>query len=246
MTKLKVVFWLLVVLLVGAPISTAPTSGVNAPTSSRASAALSWSIASRGMASPASRSVTPVPRPVPSSLPSPVPPPCQAGETVVPSPPCPCPPRVPGAPSTVPCPPACRPAAGTAPTNAVPCPPCRFITKNPARICPPIAPPASPGHPAITFCPAAPLALRAAPAPVLLPGFLCGWGFHPNETVTLTATGARGTLSWALLTNSSGAFAAPLPPLLCRFAPLTLVATGSRGDRSNGLPLSATSCLPTL
>lgn len=84
------------------------------------------------------------------------------------------------------------------------------------------------------------------PGVIQLQGFVCGRDFHPNETVTLTATGAHGTLSWRVLANSAGSFVSPLPPLLCRLAPLTLVATGSQGDRSNSLLLSATFCLPTL
>jgi hypothetical protein len=129
----------------------------------------------------------------------------------------------------------------------VPCPPpCPFLTENPTRLCPPIAPPPVPGQPAIVFCPTAPVAVQPAPGIIQLRGFVCGRGFHPNETVTLTATGARGTFSWQLQASSSGSFVSPLPPLLCRLVPLTLTATGRTGDRSNSLFLWAPSCLPSL
>jgi hypothetical protein len=165
------------------------------------------------------------PRP---SLPARVPPPCPLGEAVVPIPPCGCPPVLGGAPVQVPCP-----------------PPCRVIIENPVGICPPPPPPPG-GHPAIAFCPPAPDILQRAPGPIFLRGEVCGWGFHPRETVTLTASGARGTVSWHVQASASGAFVSALPPLLCRLAPLTLVATGSQGDRSNTLPLSASACLPVL
>ncbi len=96
------------------------------------------------------------------------------------------------------------------------------------------------------FCPTAPVALQPVPGTIQLHGFVCGRGFYPNETVTLTATGARGTFSWQAQVSSLGSFVSPLPPLLCRFGPLTLTAAGSTGDRSNSLFLSATSCLPSL
>ena len=98
----------------------------------------------------------------------------------------------------------------------------------------------------ITFCPPAPDILQRAPGPIVLRGEVCGWGFHPRETVTLTATGPRGTVSWQVQASASGTFVSPLPPLLCRLAPLTLVATGGQGDRSNPLPVSPAACLPIL
>lgn len=149
------------------------------------------------------------------------PPPCVARETVIPVGECPCPPFLTEAPRAVPCPPVPPPAT-------------------------PIPPPSRSISPEITFCPTAPVAVSAAPGAIQLKGYVCGRGFHSNETVTLAATGAGHTMSWQLVASSAGTFASPLPPLLCRLAPATLVATGSTGDRSNSLVLSATSCLPTL
>jgi hypothetical protein len=66
-----------------------------------------------------------------------------------------------------------------------------------------------------------------------------------NKTVTITATGLHGSYSWQVIATSSGSFVSTVPAFLCRLAPLMLVATGSTGDRSNGLSLSAY-CLVTL
>jgi len=125
------------------------------------------------------------------------------------------------------------------PPSAVPCPP----VPPPAT---PIPPPLRSISPEITFCPTAPVAIQTAPGTIQLKGYVCGRGFHSNETVTLAATGSGHSMSWQLAATSSGTFASPLPPLLCRLAPATLVATGSTGDRSNSLLLSTTSCLPAL
>lgn len=146
---------------------------------------------------------------------------CVARETVVPNAQCSCPPSVAEAPSPVLCPPIPPPSTPNRPPNAsIP--------------------------PVITFCPTAPVAIQTAPGTIQIQSFVCGRGFSADETVTLAATGAGHTISWQLAASSSGTFASPLPPLLCRLAPVTLVATGSTGDRSNSLLLSATSCLPTL
>ncbi len=124
------------------------------------------------------------------------------------------------------------------PPGGVPCPLVPPPTSTP--------PPSRSDSPEITFCPTAPVAIQTAPGTIQLKGYVCGRGFHSNETVTLAATGAGHTMSWQLVASSAGTFASPLPPLLCRLAPATLVATGSTGDRSNSLVLSATSCLPAL
>lgn len=121
------------------------------------------------------------------------------------------------------------------------CQPCPGVVANPTGLCPPTAPP--PGvHPAIAFCPQPPVVLRPLPGTTELHGILCGRGFRGNETVTITATGMHGTASWQVMASSSGSFVSRLPSFLCRLAPLTLVATGSSGDQSNGLALSE-SCL---
>lgn len=167
---------------------------------------------------------------------------------------CFCPSSTAAAPSAVPCATPCVAAPGEgAPSTAVQCPPCPVITESPSAICPsiPPSPAAQPSPPAtsppvIAFCPTPPVARQIAPGVIQLQGYVCGRGFRVNEAVTLSATGAGQTVSWQLQANPSGAFISPLPPALCRLAPVTLVAIGSAGDRSNSLLLSATSCLPTL
>jgi hypothetical protein len=48
-------------------------------------------------------------------------------------------------------------------------------------------------------------------------GAVCQWGFHPRESLTVIATGVRGTVSKA---SAAGTLTSPLPPLLCCLAPL--------------------------
>jgi hypothetical protein len=229
MTKLKVGLLLLVVLLVGGG-SVAADSASSRHISTSSQPAAAWSAGTTHTARTAllpSQSATR---------------PCVIRETAVPQAQCACPPSLAAAPSVVPC-------------NT-----CPIATEDPSNVCPPIqptSPPNPPGTPipppapsvapVITFCPTTPVAVQTAPGTIQLQGYVCGRGFRVGETVTLTATGGGHSVSWQLQASSSGTFASPLPPLLCRLgAPITLVATGSTGDRSNSLLLSATSCLPTL
>ncbi len=80
---------------------------------------------------------------------------------------------------------------------------------------------------------------------ITLKGSLCGSHFHPGERVTLTVSGPRGSFSWQLNADASGNFIALLPPALCQLLPLTLVAAGNEGSRSNMLTFAPNVCLPT-
>jgi hypothetical protein len=131
----------------------------------------------------------------------------------------------------------CPAVGGSEPSGEIPCPP---PTRTPL---PSPSPPA--GSPPIWFCPGAPVPFQAAPGIVELRGLVCGAHFHPGERVTLTVSGPRGSFSWQLNADASGNFTAPLPPTLCRWLPLTLVAAGNEGSHSNALALAANSCLPT-
>jgi hypothetical protein len=84
-----------------------------------------------------------------------------------------------------------------------------------------------------------------APGTIALKGYLCGSHFHPGERVTLTVTGSRGSFSWQLSADTSGNFMASLPPALCQWLPLTIVADGNEGSRSNVLAFVPDVCLPT-
>jgi hypothetical protein len=111
--------------------------------------------------------------------------------------------------------------------------------------CPTPIPPTQPppaAHAIIGFCPS----IGGGPAPGFVPisGAICGGHFRPGEVITLTATGSHGSVSWTVPSNATGTFRTLLPPALCRMTPLTLVATGSSGDRSNSLAVSTAACPP--
>ena len=240
MTSLKIALALLLVLFVGGD-SAASTS-----TNLRQSSASAESVAAPAENPNPGGFATPPSLPAPSR--------CFDKAATVAADQCLCPSSTVAAPSAVPCATPCVAApGGGAPSTAVLCPPCPVITENPSGICPIIPPspaqqpsPPATSPPMITFCPTPPVARQIAPGVIQLQGYVCGRGFRAGETVTLSATGAGQKVSWQVQANSSGAFASPLPPALCRLAPVTLVAIGNAGDRSNSLLLSATSCLPTL
>jgi hypothetical protein len=165
-----------------------------------------------------------------------------AGHVATPTPPVsPCPPTQEQSPASLPCIP-CPPGPPTAPPTCFPCPPEREI---PCPVVSPVPTP-RPGLSTIVFCPNPPVPVQGTSGAIQLRGSVCGRGFHPAELVTLTASGSRERLAWQIRADQAGAFIAPLPPLLCRFVPLTLMATGNEGSRSNTLSLGADACPPTV
>jgi hypothetical protein len=142
---------------------------------------------------------------------------------------CWCPPPYVESPSRIPCSPPCTPVGAAGPQLVIPCPP--------------VPPPPAPGQPAIWLCPS-PLILQPAPGTGPSRGtLLCGRGFHPNELVTVTATSARGVVSWSATANPTGSLVTSLWAPLCRLAPVTLTAVGAQGDRSNSLVVPGPACL---
>jgi hypothetical protein len=137
----------------------------------------------------------------------------------------------------------CLPVSGTKqPTlQCQSCP--RTYTEGPLLVrCP--GPPNNqppPAHPSISFC-----AVAGQPQPGFAAsyGAVCGAGFRAGETLTLSAGGTRASVSWISRADSAGRFRSLLPPALCRTVPMTLVVTGSAGDRSNALTLTPNACLP--
>jgi hypothetical protein len=136
----------------------------------------------------------------------------------------------------------CPPAPPTAPPTCFPCPPEQAIP------CPIVPPQPTPrlGQPVIAFCPTPPTTVKGAPGTIQVQSIVCGRDFHPLELVTLTASGRLGRLEWQQRADQMGTFVSPLPPLLCRNAPLTLIASGNQGSRSNSLTLDAEACPPTV
>jgi hypothetical protein len=153
----------------------------------------------------------------------------------------PCSPEQGQQPAQLPCSP-CPPAPPTAPPTCFPCPPEQAIP------CPIVPPQPTPrlGQPVIAFCPTPPTTVKGAPGTIQVQSIVCGRDFHPLELVTLTASGRLGRLEWQQRADQMGAFVSPLPPLLCRNAPLTLIASGNQGSRSNSLTLDAEACPPTV
>lgn len=152
----------------------------------------------------------------------------------------PCTPAQGQSPASLACRP-CPPGPPTAPPTCFPCPPewetpCPMVSPQPTP---------QPGLPTIIFCPNPPVPVQSTPGVVQLRGFVCGRGFRPAELVTVTASWSRGHLAWQLHADRVGSFTSPLPPLLCRFVPLMVVASGNEGSRSNALALEASMCPPT-
>jgi len=117
-------------------------------------------------------------------------------------------------------------------------------TQTPAGVAPQPTPRL--GQPVIAFCLNPPTPVKGAPGTIQVQSFVCGRDFHPAELVTLTASGRLGRLEWQQRADQMGAFVSPLPPLLCRNAPLTLIASGNQGSRSNSLTLDAEACPPAV
>ena len=240
MTSLKIAVALLLVLFVGSDSAASGSANLRQSPASSQSVAASAENANPGV------SATPPFLPAPSR--------CFEKAATVADDQCLCPSSTAAAPSAVPCATPCVAApGGGAPSTAVLCPPCPVMTENPSGICPIIPPspaqqpsPPATSPPVIAFCPTPPVARQIAPGVIQLQGYVCGRGFHASETVTLSATGLGQKVSWQVQASTSGAFVSPLPPALCRLAPVTIVAIGNAGDRSNSLLLSATSCLPTV
>jgi hypothetical protein len=84
-----------------------------------------------------------------------------------------------------------------------------------------------------------------APGAIALKGYLCGSHFQAGERVTLTVKGSRGSFSWQLSADAGGNFMASLPPALCQWLPLTIMADGNEGSHSNVLAFEPNACLPT-
>jgi hypothetical protein len=101
------------------------------------------------------------------------------------------------------------------------------------------------GSPTIWFCPLLPVPYYLSPGVIALKGFLCGSHFQPGERVTLTVRGSRGSFAWQLSADANGNFTASLPPALCQWQPLTIVADGNEGSHSNVLAFVPNACLPT-
>lgn len=146
-----------------------------------------------------------------------------------------CPP-VPGQPSSFP---PCEPCPTVVPTQSHPC----LSTPTPPGH-PTPTPTAAPGSPTIFFCPGPPVPVPVGPEQVQLRGMVCGKNFHPAEVVNFLATGAGKSIAWHATADSNGNLVAQLPLLLCQLAPLTLVATGNEGSRSNTLILTTSDCRP--
>jgi hypothetical protein len=94
--------------------------------------------------------------------------------------------------------------------------------------------PPSQQHPTISFC-----------SSTQTQGLICGAGFQVDEKVSLTGTTRSGSITWQISADGSGHVKTALPPVLCKLLPVTLIANGSGGDRSNTLTLGPDACLPS-
>jgi len=150
--------------------------------------------------------------------------------------------------------PACSPCVPSAGINqptrfCLPCNPTVTEAPGPAIGCPASSPPVPPArptplpNPTVILCSLVPLP-PGQPTFVPASDAVCGRGFQPGERLTLTAIGSRGRLSWSSQANARGQFQSILPPTLCRFLPVSLVVTGTSGDRSNTLAVGRSACAP--
>lgn len=150
---------------------------------------------------------------------------------------------------TPPCPVVANPVSNcrTCPPSALApaCPPCPTSVPQHEPPCASTAtPPPSAQRPTIFFCPGLPVPIVVGPGPAQIRGTVCGKGFHPGEGVSFLATGRGKDITWHATADSSGNLVAQLPSLLCQIAPLSVIAIGTEGSRSNALSLTTSDCQP--
>jgi hypothetical protein len=119
---------------------------------------------------------------------------------------------------------------------------CPAINANPVGCPGPLPPqPITPqsGHARILLC-SQPIV--AAVPPTTAGAILCGAGFHPEESVTITVTGRTGSTSWQVVARSDGTFRSVLPAAACRLMPANVIARGNQGSVSNAASLSYSAC----
>jgi len=91
--------------------------------------------------------------------------------------------------------------------------------------------------------PAKPVLALCYPKVTILPSpppfaYVCGSGFHPRESVALTATGQKIEFTWHVMTDGSGRFVFAVPGNICQYLPVLIVASEKDGTRSTPLMIS--------